>query len=823
MYQMQVGELFVQMALDMGNYERGLQQAEQQGKTVAQKLSGDYLKTGDQLSTAVEKPQPVMQRLANTAQNTGQRLTDAGESARIAGTKMQTAGTHARSMGDGLQSAGMLAAGFGAAITLGFGAAINHVASFEQQMSTVKAVSGATGQEFNKLSALAQKLGEDTKFSSTEAAQGMAELIKSGISTTDVMGGGLAGALSLAAAGDLDVASAAEIASNAMNMFGLKGKDMGMVADLMAGAANASSVEVKDLQYSLSMVGNVASSAGLNIKEVTSALALMGKEGLKNSDAGTSLKQMLLSLQAPTDKARKLMAELGMSFYDSSGKMKSLDQIAAQLQSGMSKLTQEQRDEYMATLFGSDAVRAANIIYKNGAQGVNSMAEAISKKGEADRIAAEKMNNLNGAIEKMKGAFSSLLTAALLPLLPKLQSMVTWLGGIVDKATSFAQAHPILTQFGFVLGALVGIALLVGGAFTMMAAMVMQAGLVVSAFTFGIPILIGLIATLAITVIANWSSIKDWLVGIWNTIAGFSVSIWNQIVQHIMAVWSVFAPYFQAYWTALSAVFTAVWESIKVYIQTVWDVIKTIFATAFLLIYFLVTGQWDQIGLLFHAAGEKFKTIIQNAWDNIKTIWSSAFEALKTVASNAWNALKDRASSGMTAIWQTITNIWDQIKEYFRNLPDEAMNWGRNMINGFVDGIMSAVDSVRQAVSSVVNAAKGFLGFNSPAKEGDGRYIVQWGQNMIGGFMDGIRNRIPELQSLMGNTLKLPSITSKMTSTSPAAASLASGFASLNNSTVNHYTFAPGSIVIPAKDLDEMRTIQDFFARLPQVARAGGV
>src|SRR5206468_10368787 len=183
---------------------------------------------------------------------------------------------------------------------------------FEKAMSAVQAATGATASTMGDLRAAAIKAGADTMYSATEAAQGITEMAKAGVSAKDIMGGGLTGVLSLAAAGQLEVADAAGIASTAMTQFRLSGAQLPHVADLLAAGAGKAMGSVDDLGQALNQAGLVASSAGLNIEETTGTLAAFASAGLVGSDAGTSMKTMLQALQAPSSKAAQVMSDLGI-------------------------------------------------------------------------------------------------------------------------------------------------------------------------------------------------------------------------------------------------------------------------------------------------------------------------------------------------------------------------------------------------------------------------------------------------------------------------------------------------------------------------------
>jgi TP901 family phage tail tape measure protein len=301
----------------------------------------------------------------------------------------------------------------GGAMVVGVGAAVTQAANFEQKMADVKAVSGATGDEMSKLGDLAKEMGMKTAFSATEAAGGIEEMIKAGLTVEQIINGGLEASLNLAVAGNLQLAEAAEIASTALNAFKADGMSAAEAANILAGAANASATDVGELKYGLSMASAVASGIGLSFRDTSTALALFAQNGLKGSDAGTSLKTMLLNLIPATKKEIKLFEELGVTtkdgsnaFFDAQGNIKSMAEIAEVLQTKLSHLTNEQRQATLQMMFGTDAIRAANILYKEGADGINNMWAAMSNVTAAE-VAATKMDTLKGAFTTFLSSLES--------------------------------------------------------------------------------------------------------------------------------------------------------------------------------------------------------------------------------------------------------------------------------------------------------------------------------------------------------------------------------------------------------------------------------
>lgn len=288
------------------------------------------------------------------------------------------------------------------------GMVVKSAAEFEKAMSGVKAATHASAGEMDALKAAALEAGKSTSFSATEAAGAITELSKAGVATADVLGGGLKGALDLAAAGQLDVGEAAETAASAMTMFKLKGKDVPHIADLLSAAAGKAQGSVHDMGAALNQAGLVASQMGLSIEDTTGTLAAFASNGLLGSDAGTSLKTAMLMLANPTDKAAGLMEELGIQTYDASGKFVGIANLAGQLKTQLGGLTQEQRNAALATIFGSDAIRAASILYEQGQEGIQGWITKVNDAGFASETAKTQTDNLVGDLDRLRGSLETL-------------------------------------------------------------------------------------------------------------------------------------------------------------------------------------------------------------------------------------------------------------------------------------------------------------------------------------------------------------------------------------------------------------------------------
>jgi TP901 family phage tail tape measure protein len=308
------------------------------------------------------------------------------------------------------------------AAAVGVGFMVKKAADFEQQISTLGAVTNASGRQMEQFRRQAIKAGADTKFSALQAAQAQTELAKGGLSVQQIMGGGLKAALALAAAGDLELADAATFTVNAMKLFGLHGRDSMKVADQLATAANATTADVKDFGMALTQGGTAAKAAGLDFTNTITILEALASIGVKNSDAGTSLKTTLSQLATPTKKAAGLMEEMGLKFFDANGKMKSAVDISSMLRDKWSGLTKEQRLAAASTIAGTDGMRTLLALYQVGPEKLQRFETGLQRQGSAAEVAAKKQDNLKGKLENLQGSIETsaiIIGSALLPMLTK--------------------------------------------------------------------------------------------------------------------------------------------------------------------------------------------------------------------------------------------------------------------------------------------------------------------------------------------------------------------------------------------------------------------
>lgn len=312
-------------------------------------------------------------------------------------------------------------------------AAISTGNDFEKQMSRVQAIAGATKEELEELTNQAIDLGASTSFSASEVASGMENLASAGFTTNEIMSS-MPGLLDLAASSGADLATASEIAASAIRGFGLEASESAHVADVFAEAAARTNAQTEDMGEAMKYVAPVAKTVGLSIEETAAAIGIMSDAGVKGSQAGTTLRGGLTRIVKPTKMVRDAMAELGVEFYDSNGKMKSLTEIIKTLQEHTKGLTDETKNQALAQIFGTEALSGMLALVNRGADELDNMTKSFEDAdGVASKMADTMLDNTSGAIEELKGSFESAGIAIQKELAPYIRDLADYIRDLVDK------------------------------------------------------------------------------------------------------------------------------------------------------------------------------------------------------------------------------------------------------------------------------------------------------------------------------------------------------------------------------------------------------
>lgn len=307
-------------------------------------------------------------------------------------------------LGTTMQMAGMAGIGFG------IFDAVKGYADFEEEMSAVKAISGATADEFQKLNEKAIQMGADTKFSALESAQAFKYMGMAGWKTNEMIGG-IAGIMNLAAASGEDLAMTSDIVTDSLSAFGLQAKDSAMFADVLAAAATNSNTNVALMGQTFKYAAPVAGALGFSVQDTALAVGLMANQGIKGSEAGTALRAMMTRLVKPTKESGEAMDILGLNILDANGKMKPFRDIIADIREGMKKLSPDSKAAVAGMLAGQEAMSGLLALVNSPYEDFDKLAGAIdNSSGAAERMAKIRMDNLKGDLEQLSGDWDSFTT-----------------------------------------------------------------------------------------------------------------------------------------------------------------------------------------------------------------------------------------------------------------------------------------------------------------------------------------------------------------------------------------------------------------------------
>ena len=286
-------------------------------------------------------------------------------------------------------------------------AAVKTATDFEAGMSEVKAISGATGSEFDALREKAIEMGAKTKFSASDSADAFKYMAMAGWDASAMMDG-IAGVMDLAAASGEDLATTSDIVTDALTAFGLQASDSAHFADVLAQASSKSNTNVGLMGETFKYVAPVAGALGYSIEDTAVAIGLMANSGIKGSQAGTALRSTITRLAKPVGEAKDAVEELGISITNADGTMKPLSQTMVELREKFAGLTEEQKAQYAAMLAEQEGISGLLAIVNASDEDFQKLTDEINNaNGAAEDMASVMMDNTAGAVEQLKGALES--------------------------------------------------------------------------------------------------------------------------------------------------------------------------------------------------------------------------------------------------------------------------------------------------------------------------------------------------------------------------------------------------------------------------------
>ena len=614
-------------------------------------------------------------------------------------------------------------------------AAVKTSADFSQAMSAVKAISGATGSEFDSLREKALDLGASTAFSASEVADGMTEMAKAGWTSQQILDG-MSGVLDSAAASGESLATVSTIVADAITGFGLAASDSTKVADLLAQAANSGTIDINDLGESFKYVAPVAKAMGYNIEDVTTALSAMSQAGIKGSQAGTSLRTVFTNMANPTENMQIAMDKLGVSLYDSSGNMYSMKEIIDQLRDGFNNLdvAQGQSKDAMqaqlaAMLAGKEGMSGLLSIVTMSQEEYDKLSESMyNSAGVANETATVMQDNLNSTMEQFGGAIETLAIKIGDILTPTVQSIVQSLTNVVQSISNLSPAAlQIVTIIGVVLAAL-GPLLLIGGklltGFLTLKTLLATTGTSLLSLTGPLAIVIAAVAAFALAWTTNFAGIRDTVTNVmstvFNTISTVLNSIklawdnnflgikdtvlfiFNTIETIIQTALGVIEGAVQVFGGIITGDWSQIWEGVKNIFSSIWEGIKNLLSG---FLNFIV----DSIIKLAANLYVKAKEAWQNFWNGAKEIWAQFKEWLNLVVNDPREALKilgeklfTAAKNAFTRLWDGFKNVWNKIKSWFESIGD----WISSKLS-FWKSSVSEAEAASNSASSLTSSGVG--------------------------------------------------------------------------------------------------------------------
>lgn len=450
--------------------------------------------------------------------------------------------------------AGGLASGTG--ILYGLKTALAPGLEFDTTMSKVQALTGLdkADEQLAAIRAQARKLGAETMFSATDAAQGQAFLAMAGFTPKNIMAA-MPGLLDMAKAGDMDLGRTADIASNILGGFRLDASQMGTVADILTKAFTTSNMNLEMLGDTMKYVGPVAATAGMGLEEAAAMAGLLGNVGIQASQAGTTLRAMLSRLAAPEKKAAKAMEAIGIQTRDAHGNLRNITSVLGDVAKATEKMGSGERLEIFKHIFGEEpAAGMAELIEQAGAGGILKYLEVVQNHaGAAGRTAKVMADNLTGDLDELFSGLDEIRTELFDQQNGALREFVQGLTEMVGRIGAWVRENPKLTSqilktvagLGILMATMGGITLTLAsilgpfamvryglmllatqgatavGALKAIGTVLLWIGRLAMANPIGL--LIAALVVGAVLIYKNWDAVKAYMLGLWAELqAGFS-------------------------------------------------------------------------------------------------------------------------------------------------------------------------------------------------------------------------------------------------------------------------------------------------------------
>lgn len=633
-------------------------------------------------------------------------------------------------------------------------AAVKTATDFEAGMSEVKAISGATGSEFDALRDKAIEMGAKTKFSASDSADAFKYMAMAGWDASQMIDG-IAGIMDLAAASGEDLATTSDIVTDALTAFGLQASDSAHFADVLAQASSKSNTNVGLMGETFKYVAPVAGALGYSIEDTAVAIGLMANSGIKGSQAGTALRSTITRLAKPVGEAKDAVEELKISITNTDGTMKPLSQTMVELREKLAGLTEEQKAQYAAMLAGQEGMSGLLAIVNASDEDFQKLTDEINNaNGAAEDMASVMMDNTAGAVEQLKGALESAGILIGEKLTPYIRKLAEWITGLVEKFNSLSEEEQDqIVKFGLILAAIGPVLLILAKVISVVSTVVKAFKLFGTTMTTikesvdlvkagyaglatqmgGIPKLVagistgfgGMLAPIAAVIavvavlvgafVTLWKTneeFRDNMVGIWNSIKESINNFFDGVVERINALGFDFeniTEVIKTVWFALCDVLAPVFEGAFNTIAIVLDGVFNQILSVMDIFIGLFTGNWEQLG-------EGVKGVVSGIVETFANLGSNILGVIGDIGAEILNKLGfEKAAEGFQNFFDTLSDLFGQIPEllssaidtivlFFTETIPNAFNSAIEAVQGFVDNIIEFFTvTVPEAFSTFVN------------------------------------------------------------------------------------------------------------------------
>jgi TP901 family phage tail tape measure protein len=611
-----------------------------------------------------------------------------------------------------------------AAIGAGLVSSVRVAMDFEKSMSAVAAKTQAGQEDMAKLTELAKDLGRSTQFSAKEVADGMDFLAMAGFKVNDMLTA-MPGLLDLAAAGNLDLASTADIVSNILGGMNMEATETGRVADVLAKAATSSNVSVGMLGETFKFVAPVAAQAGAGLEDVAAAAGLLGDAGIQGSEAGTGLRSVLLRLAAPPTEAAKALERLGVSTKDASGNMRPFGDILSDVDRSMKDLNlgSAEQIEIQNALFGKTAIASGAILQQAAANGELSAKtkELMESQGAAAAMAEIMNDNLAGAFKRLQSAIEGFQIQLVSGTNPALQSFVDFAANAINVLTDMMERFPLVTGAVVALAAafvaLVALAPFIAafisviGSIKAVLAGVSLGAVVAGWVTAALPALAGLIAAFkgfGLAVLAIFTGPVGWTVLAIAAVVGMAIAFREPIMNFFSWLGGAIGNGLNALWQwgePIRQFWAGVWESIKGfatgYFTWLAGIVSWGLQAVFAIVYQLLVQPWVNLwNNVLREPVTSMLTWLQGIWNGV----SQAFvDRVAKPIGAAWNAVIEALPKAMQAAAEFVQRVWTGLAESVKGV-----------VRGMLQFIANAINNVAGMVNRLIAAFNALPGPNIP-------------------------------------------------------------------------------------------------------------